>query len=113
MFQDNEFGEFHYQYLFQKKLEKFLIDDEVFENIAKIYEKEGSDCWFSDDPQKFLGKKYNKEDFEKSSDIVRYGLIVESTHSFVLGKKKGFKMASINVFGRFRSAQRLVPFLLC
>ncbi len=34
------------------------------------YEKEGSDCWFSDDPQRFLGSKYKSEDYEKLSDIV-------------------------------------------
>ena len=39
-----------------KKDKEILVDDEVLENIAKIYEKEGSDCWFSDNPQKFLGK---------------------------------------------------------
>ena len=38
-----------------KKDGKVLVDDEIIENIAKIYEKEGSDCWFSDDFQKFLG----------------------------------------------------------
>ena len=43
-----------------KKTHEILVDDEVFNNIAKIYEKEGSDCWFSDDPQRFLGKKYKK-----------------------------------------------------
>ena len=53
-----------------KKTGEILVDDEDFDNIAKIYEKEGSDCWFSDDPQKFLGKKYKAEDFEKLSDIV-------------------------------------------
>ena len=37
-----------------KKTKEILVDDEVIENIASIYEKEGSDC-FSDDPQKFLG----------------------------------------------------------
>jgi len=42
-----------------KKTKEILVDDEVTENIASIYEKEGSDCWFSDDPQKFLGKKYD------------------------------------------------------
>ena len=47
-----------------------LIDEEVFENIAKIFEKEGSDCWFSDDAQKFLGTKYKSQDFNKISDIV-------------------------------------------
>ena len=40
-----------------KKDNKVLIDDEVFENIAKIYEKEGSDCWFLDDFQRFFRKK--------------------------------------------------------
>src|SRR5210317_1754122 len=57
-----------------KKTKEILVDDEVNENIAKIYEKEGSDCWFSDDPQKFLGTKYKSEDYEKMSDILKkYG----------------------------------------
>ena len=38
----------------------------LFENIASIYEKEGSDCWFSDDPQRFLGNKYKAQDFRKT-----------------------------------------------
>jgi len=74
-----------------KKTNKILVDDEVFENIAKIYEKEGSDCWFSDDPQKFLGKKYKAEDFEKLSDIVEVWFDSGSTHSFVLEKRKDLK----------------------
>ena len=74
-----------------KKTNKILVDDNVFENIAKIYEKEGSDCWFSDDPQKFLGKKYKAEDFEKLSDIVEVWFDSGSTHSFVLEKRKDLK----------------------
>ncbi len=74
-----------------KKTGEILIDDEVFDNIAKIYEKEGSDCWFSDDPQKFLGKKYKAEDFEKLSDIVEVWFDSGSTHSFVLEKRKDLK----------------------
>ncbi len=74
-----------------KKTNKILVDDEVFENIAKIYEKEGSDCWFSDDPQKFLGKKYKTDDFEKLSDIVEVWFDSGSTHSFVLEKRKDLK----------------------
>ena len=74
-----------------KKTNKILVDDAVFENIAKIYEKEGSDCWFSDDPQKFLGKKYKAEDFEKLSDIVEVWFDSGSTHSFVLEKRKDLK----------------------
>ena len=74
-----------------KKSNEILIDDEVFENIANIYEKEGSDCWFSDDPQKFLGSKYKAEDFEKLSDIVEVWFDSGSTHSFVLEKRKDLK----------------------
>ncbi len=74
-----------------KKNKEILADEEVFENIAKIYEKEGSDCWFSDDPQKFLGKKYKADDFDKLSDIVEVWFDSGSTHSFVLEKRKDLK----------------------
>ena len=74
-----------------KKTNEILVDDDVFETIAKIYEKEGSDCWFSDDPQKFLGKKYKSEDFEKLSDIVEVWFDSGSTHSFVLEKREDLK----------------------
>ncbi len=74
-----------------KKNKEILIDDEVFENIAKIYEKEGSDCWFSDNPQKFLGKKYKAKDYEKLSDIVEVWFDSGSTHSFVLEKRDDLK----------------------
>jgi isoleucyl-tRNA synthetase len=70
---------------------KVLIDDEVIENIASIYEKEGSDCWFSDNPQKFLGEKYKAEDYEKLSDIVEVWFDSGSTHSFVLEKREDLK----------------------
>ena len=74
-----------------KKNKEILVDDEIFEIIAKIYEKEGSDCWFSDDPQKFLGKKYKSEDYEKMSDIVEVWFDSGSTHSFVLEKRVDLK----------------------
>ncbi len=74
-----------------KKTKKVLIDDEVIENIAKIYEKEGSDCWFSDDPKKFLGTKYREEDYDKLSDIVEVWFDSGSTHSFVLEKREDLK----------------------
>ncbi len=74
-----------------KKDGKPLIDDEVFENIAEIFEKEGSDCWFSDDPQRFLGKKYKSEDYHKMSDIVEVWFDSGSTHSYVLEKRDDLK----------------------
>ena len=74
-----------------KKTKEILVDDEVNENIARIYEKEGSDCWFSDDPQRFLGEKYKSEEYEKLSDIVEVWFDSGSTHSFVLEKREDLK----------------------
>jgi isoleucyl-tRNA synthetase len=74
-----------------KKTKEILVDDDVNENIANIYEKEGSDCWFSDDPQRFLGEKYKSEDYEKLSDIVEVWFDSGSTHSFVLEKREDLK----------------------
>ncbi len=74
-----------------KKTKEILVDDGVIENIASIYEKEGSDCWFSDDPQRFLGNKYKAEEFDKLSDIVEVWFDSGSTHSFVLEKRKDLK----------------------
>jgi isoleucyl-tRNA synthetase len=71
-----------------KKTKEPLKDPDVIENIAKIYEKEGSDCWFTDDPQKFLGKKYKKNDYIKTSDIVEVWFDSGATHSYVLEKRK-------------------------
>ena len=71
-----------------KKTKEPLKDLEVIENIAKIYEKEGSDCWFTDDPQKFLGKKYKKEDYIKTTDIVEVWFDSGASHSYVLESRK-------------------------
>ncbi len=74
-----------------KQTKEILVDDEVVENIASIYEKEGSDCWFSDDPQRFLGSKFKADDYEKLSDIVEVWFDSGSTHSFVLEKRNDLK----------------------
>ncbi len=74
-----------------KKTKEILVDDEVNENIASIYEKEGSDCWFSDDPQRFLGDKHKAQDYDKLSDIVEVWFDSGSTHSFVLEKREDLK----------------------
>ena len=74
-----------------KKTKEPLKDPKIIENIARIYEKEGSDCWFYDDPQRFLGTKYKKENYIKSNDIVEVWFDSGSTHSFVLEKRKDLK----------------------
>lgn len=74
-----------------KETKEILVDNEVNENIASIYEKEGSDCWFSDDPQRFLGEKYKAQNYDKLSDIVEVWFDSGSTHSFVLEKRNDLK----------------------
>ena len=74
-----------------KKTKEPLRDQNVINRIAEIYEKEGSDCWFTDDPKKFLGDKYNTSEYEKLTDIVEVWFDSGSTHSFVLEKRKDLK----------------------
>ena len=74
-----------------KKTNEPLRDQKVIDKIASIYEKQGSDCWFTDDPKVFLGKDYNSDDYEKLTDIVEVWFDSGSTHSFVLEKRKDLK----------------------
>ena len=74
-----------------KKTKEPLRDKKVIDRIAEIYEKEGSDCWFTDEAKKFLGKDYDPNDYEKLNDIVEVWFDSGSTHSFVLEKRKDLK----------------------
>ena len=75
--------------IFTHKITKeILVDETVNENIASIYEKEGSDCWFFDDAQRFLGDKYQAEDYDKTNDIVEVWFDSGCTHAFVLEKRE-------------------------
>ncbi len=74
-----------------KKTKEPLRDQKVIDRIASIYEKQGSDCWFTDDPKVFLGDSYNPNDYEKLNDIVEVWFDSGSTHSFVLEKRKDLK----------------------
>ena len=74
-----------------KKTKEPLRDQKVIDRIATIYEKQGSDCWFSDDPKIFLGEDYDPADYEKLNDIVEVWFDSGSTHSFVLEKRKELK----------------------
>ncbi len=74
-----------------KKTKEPLRDQKVIDKIASIYEKQGSDCWFTDDPKTFLGDDYDPKDYEKLNDIVEVWFDSGSTHSFVLEKRKDLK----------------------
>ena len=71
--------------LFQKD-NKVLIDDDIFENIAKFMRKRDQIVGFQTTSE-ILGKKYKAEDYFKSKDIVEVWFDSGSTHSFVLEKE--------------------------
>ena len=74
-----------------KKTKEPLRDQKIINRIAEIYEKEGSDCWFTDDAKRFLGDNYNTSEYEKLTDIVEVWFDSGSTHSFVLEKRDDLK----------------------
>jgi isoleucyl-tRNA synthetase len=74
-----------------KKTKEPLRDQKVIDRIAAIYEKQGSDCWFTDDKKVFLGDEHDPNDYVKLNDIVEVWFDSGSTHSFVLEKRKDLK----------------------
>ena len=74
-----------------KKDGKPLRDVNVINRIADIYEKEGSDSWFTSDPKRFLGDQYNIEDYDQVKDVVEVWFDSGSTHAFCLEKREDLK----------------------
>ena len=71
-----------------KKTKKPLVDKNVIDNIATIFEKKGSDSWFELDSSQFLGKKYNKKDFIQVKDVIEVWFDSGSSHTYVLENRK-------------------------
>jgi len=61
-----------------------LRDSQVFERIVEAIEAEGADAWFASEPSRFLGDKYDADDFEMVTDILDVWFDSGCTHSFVL-----------------------------
>ncbi len=67
---------------------KPLIDDEVFTNILDAFAKDGSNSWFKEDPRRFLGQKYNHDDYTPVMDVVDVWIDSGLTHDYVLKQNK-------------------------
>ena len=74
-----------------KKTGQPLRDKKVINIIADIYEKEGSNAWFTEDSQRFLGKEYSSDDYEQVKDVVEVWFDSGSTHAFCLEKRSDLK----------------------
>ncbi len=74
-----------------KKTGQPLRDENIINRIADIYEKEGSNTWFTEDPQRFLGEKYSIDDYEQVKDVVEVWFDSGSTHAFCLEQREDLK----------------------
>ncbi|HEX6980833.1 MAG TPA: isoleucine--tRNA ligase [Alphaproteobacteria bacterium] len=70
-----------------KKTGELLRDPEVIERIAQAFEAEGADAWYASPPSRFLGSKYDPDDYEQVKDIVDVWFDSGATHSFVLERR--------------------------
>ncbi len=69
-----------------KDTNEVLIDEEIFTRIEDIFEQEGADAWWKEGAaQRFLGDKYNVDDYIQVFDIVDVWFESGSTHEFVVG----------------------------
>ena len=64
-----------------------LRDPEVVERIARAFEAEGADAWWTRDPQEFLGNAYAADDYEKVDDILDVWFESGCTHATVLEQR--------------------------
>lgn len=64
-----------------------LRDPEVCERIARAFEAEGADAWWTRDPAEFLGPGRDPADYEKVDDILDVWFESGSTHAIVLERR--------------------------
>ncbi len=71
-----------------KKTGEPLKDENVLNRIIMAVELNGSDIWLSEDPYNYLGKDYDKKEYDYVTDILDVWFDSGSTHSFVLEKNE-------------------------
>jgi len=74
-----------------KESGEVLRDPDVVERIARAFEAEGADAWYTRDPQDFLGERYRAEDYEQVGDILDVWFDSGSTHATVLEQRPELK----------------------
>jgi isoleucyl-tRNA synthetase len=67
-----------------KKTGEPLRDSEVMGRVVEAFKTEGADAWFASPPERFLGNKYDAQDFEQVTDILDVWFDSGCTHAFTL-----------------------------
>ena len=75
-----------------------LKDDAVLSRIADAFESDGSDAWWSRNPQDFLGNDYNADDYKQVFDIVDVWFESGSTHTFVVDDREELGVAQSDLY---------------
>ncbi len=66
-----------------------LLDEDVFNRIGDVFEQEGADAWWKEGAaSRFLGEKYNADEYTQVFDIVDVWFESGSTHAFVVDDTK-------------------------
>lgn len=69
-----------------KKTGAPLRDPDVMARIVAAIAERGADAWFQDDPQTFLGDRYQAADYEQVRDVLDVWFDSGCTHAFFLEK---------------------------
>lgn len=67
-----------------KQTGEVLRDADVHARIVSIVSNEGGDAWYASEASRFLGPKYNPDDYEKVMDILDVWFDSGCSHEFVL-----------------------------
>lgn len=71
-----------------KETGEVLRDYDVVERIVTAVKEEGSNVWYTANPSRFLGEKYNPEEYEQAQDIIDVWFDSASSQSFVLKQRE-------------------------
>lgn len=74
-----------------KETGEILRDEEVNERIVQACLEGGADAWFTSTADRFLGNKYNPNDWKMVTDILDVWFDSGSTHAFVLEQRPDLK----------------------
>ncbi|QCE35201.1 isoleucine--tRNA ligase [Acetobacteraceae bacterium] len=81
----------------EKKTNKLLRDAEVMQRIVDVFAQEGADAWYQPDMAKrFLGEKYNPEDYEPVFDVVDVWFESGCMPGLVLQDAQGKRQEGLN-----------------
>lgn len=72
-----------------KETGEVLRDYDVVERIVAAVKAEGSNVWYTANPSRFLGEKYNSDEYEQAQDIIDVWFDSASSQSFVLKQREG------------------------